>query len=189
MIETQSSQLLPALFTHFDPQQRLHVLHLGPAMPETLDFFSGYRCKLFFVDLFAVLPLVAEEGGPDLVQQFQGLLDFPEGTQFDICLCWDLLNFLDALAISALQEVLLPFLHRQSRIHCFAVHNPRVRPADRTYAIRQQNEFVVRERVEKLPGYTGYGQGQLKDLLSGFKFERTVLRSDKRLEMLLNIKS
>jgi len=189
MIETQSSQLLPALFTQFDPEQRLQVLHLGPAMPETVEFFSSYRCKLFFFDLFVELPLVVEEGGPDLVQQLQELLDFPEGTLFDICLCWDLLNFLDARAISALQAVLLPFLHSRSRIHGFAVHNPRVRPADRIYAITKQNEFAVRERVENLPGYTGYGQGQLKELLGRFEFGRTVLRSDKRLEMLLNIKS
>ena len=132
---------------------------------------------------------MVEEGGPDLVQQLQGLLDFPEGTQFDICLCWDLFNFLDASAISALQAALLPYLHSHSRLHGFAVHNPRVRPADRIYAIAQQDEFAVRERVENLPGYTGYGQGQLKELLSRFEFGRTVLRSDKRLEMLLNIKS
>ena len=33
MIETQSSQLLPALFEHVDEDRRLTVLHLGPALP------------------------------------------------------------------------------------------------------------------------------------------------------------
>jgi hypothetical protein len=52
MIETQSSQLLPALFEYIDEDRRLTVLHLGPALPETVEFFSRYRSKLFFADLF-----------------------------------------------------------------------------------------------------------------------------------------
>ena len=28
------------------------MLHIGCAPPETVEFFSRYRCKLIFVDLF-----------------------------------------------------------------------------------------------------------------------------------------
>ena len=128
MIETQSSQLLPALFQHVDEDRRLTVLHLGPALPETVAFFSRYRSKLFFSDpLSELYPRDAEEDA-DPRQQMAAALELPEGLRFDLCLFWDLFNFLDDTALVALQDVLRPHLHPSSLGHGFAAHNARVRP-------------------------------------------------------------
>jgi|SRR5210317_934400 hypothetical protein len=189
MIETQSSQLLPFLFEHVDEDRRLTVLHLGPALPETIEFFSRYRSKLYFCDLFAELPLTLEEGDEvPLREQLTALLDLPPGMRFDLCLIWDLLNFLDAQWLAGLQDILRSHLHPASMTHGFAAHNPRIRPADRLYAIRESNQLAVRERPAPLPGYVAHGQGSLKTLLSQFEFGRTVLLPDKRLEFLLSVK-
>lgn len=55
----QQSKLLPALFPHPEDCERLTVLHIGPAVQDTLDFFAAYRCQLHIRDLFAELPLPA----------------------------------------------------------------------------------------------------------------------------------
>jgi len=189
MIETQSSQLLPSLFEYVDEDRRLTVLHLGPALPETVEFFSRYRSKLYFADLFAELPLVIEEGdAASPREQLQALLDLPRDQRFDLCLIWDLLNFLDAQWLAALQEILRAHLHPASMVHGFAAHSPRVRPVDRLYAIRDIDQMAVRERPVPLPGYVAHGQGSLKKLLSHFDFGRTVLLPDKRLEFVLSVK-
>ena len=188
MIETQSSQLLPALFEHVDEDRRLTVLHLGPALPETVTFFSRYRSKLFFADPVRELAGLDASEEIEPQQQMAEALDLPDDLRFDLCLFWDLFNFLDEARVLALQDVLRPHLHPASMGHGFAAHNARVRPPDKTYAIRAANELVVRSIETPRAGYVARGQGPLKSLLSRFEFGRTVLLPDKRLEFLLNIK-
>ncbi len=193
MIETQSSQLLPTLFANVDEDRRLTVLHLGPALPETVTFFSGYRSKLFFADPLSELPPAAcsdggSEEGIDRQRQMAAALELPEGLRFDLCLFWDLFNFLDDTSVTALQDVIRPHLHPSSLGHGFAAHTARVRPPDRTYAIRSVGELAVRPIEPPRTGYVPRGQGPLKTLLNRFEFGRTVLLPDKRLEFLLSVR-
>ena len=62
----QTSKLLPLLFAGIKEDEPLTVLHIGPALPDTVDFFCDYRCKLHFVDLFDDLPLAETEDSPRL---------------------------------------------------------------------------------------------------------------------------
>ena len=110
---TQASKLLPSLFQHIDVEQVVTVFHVGLALPETVEFFSNYRCKLHFIDIFSALPFVAtEDATPTLEQQFQELLNFPGDTLFDVCLFWDLFNFLNEEAIKTFLTLLQPHLKK-----------------------------------------------------------------------------
>ena len=183
---TQASKLLPYLFEHIDEEQTVTVFHVGPALPETVDFFSNYRCKLHFIDLFSELPIVAgEDELPTLVQQFEDLLQFPAHTRFDICLFWDLFNFLDTAAINAFLTVLHPHLKESSMAHAFSVHNLRTPQGSHLYGINQRDTLSFRNRRAALPGYAPHSQGELKELLHCFRLERSVLLPDSRLELLL----
>jgi hypothetical protein len=187
---TQQSKLLPSLFEHIDEDQRLTVFHAGPALAETVDFFSRYRCRLHFVDLFAELPIVAnEEGNPSLGQQFGDLLQIPPDTRFDICLFWDLFNFLGSEAITAFIKELRPYLRSGCLAHGFSVHNLKTDQSNQLYSIRETDTLRLRTRQTTLPAYAPHNQGQLKTLLSGFTFERSVLLPDSRLELLLRTKA
>jgi hypothetical protein len=186
----QQSKLLPALFEHIDEDQRLTVFHAGPALAETVDFFSRYRCRLHFVDLFAELPIVAnEEDNPSLGQQFGDLLQLPPETRFDICLFWDLFNFLCDDAIIAFLKELRPYLRSGCLAHAFSVHNLKTAQNNQLYGIREMDTLRLRSRQTALPGYAPHNQGRLKTLLSGFTFERSVLLPDSRLELLLRAKA
>lgn len=167
---------------------RLTVLHVGPALPETVEFFSRFRCKLFFIDLFSALPIVEVEDGPSLEQQFTALLDLPEGTRLDICLFWDVFNFLGSEAIAAFLSALTPYLHAESAAHVFAVYNLKTGQGDQLYGIRDVDALNVRARTSVLPGYAPHPQSKLKSLLNCFNFDRSVLLSDSRLELLLSSK-
>lgn len=162
------------------------VLDVGPALPETVAFFSGQRCTLHFVDLFAELPLVAVEEGPDIRSQLAALLRFPEHTRFDICLFWDLFNYLGSEAITALQSILQPHLHPGTRAYGFGVHNRKAGASQQQYGILAADTLRVRQRSVALPGYAPLPQSQLQGLLSGFSFDRSVLLADSRLELLMS---
>lgn len=189
MTSTQPSQLLATLFQPLAEEQRLSIFDVGPARPETIGFLSHYRSKLYLADLFSELPIGEEDEGPGLGQRFDDLLAFPPGTSFDICLFWDLFNYLSEEAIAAFLQRLSPCLHPGSMAHAFAVHNTRSPQGDQLYGIRQADELSVRQRDKPLPGYAPHNQGRLKSLLHCFEFERSVLLADSRLELLLRFRS
>jgi hypothetical protein len=189
MTETQSSRLLPALFEHVDPSWPLTVLILGPALPETVTFFSQYRCKLHFADLSRDLPLrVDPEAGGSLQQRMELALELPGAALFDVCLFWDVLNYLHRDAIKALMDNLRPHLHPDSLGHCFAPHNSKTPAAESYYGIRDTQSFSVRRRAAPLPDYQPHPQGELMPLMRFFQVDRSVLLPDRRIELLLKAK-
>jgi hypothetical protein len=163
------------------------VLHIGGALPETVDFFSRYRCKLHFIDLFGDLPELqpGDDAGASLPQRLSGLLHIPEGTRFDLCLFWDLFNFLGRDAIAGLLDILRPHLHRDSLGHCLAVHSLKAPQSGKVYGIKELDQVSLRPRPAPLPGYNPYNQGQLEKLLDCFRITRSVLLAESRLELLL----
>ena len=182
---SQSSKLLPSLFAQTEKDQCTTVFHAGTALPETVDFFSHYRCKLHFVDIFSELPCVASEDEREPWPGFKEILHFPVGTTFDICLFWDLFNFLDSAAITAFLRQLQPYLHSGSLAHGFSVHNLKTPQNNQLYGIRDVDTLNLRHRTARLPGYAPHSQNQLKRLLNCFRVERSVLLPDSRLELLL----
>ena len=187
MSTSQPSSLLPALFATIDEQEPLSVLHIGSALPETRDFFSRYRCKLHFIDLFAELPRLramedAEASPRELLAE---LLQLPADARIDLCLFWDLFNFLEGPVIRDLLALLRPHLHDATSGHCFAVHNLKTPQQAQLYGICESGQISVRRRPAPLPGYHPHNQGQLEKWLTGLRISRSVLLADSRLEILL----
>lgn len=182
---SQVSQLLAGLFEQFEPEQAISVLHVGPALPETVAFFSRYRCKLQFLDLFGELPLAPGEEDGDDERRLAALAQFPAGTRFDLCLFWDLFNYLPPRCVTTLASCLEPHLQPRALGHGFGVHNVRSPQQARVYGIREVDQLTVRPRPAPLPGYRPHPQSRLQELLGGFEFLRTVLLADSRLELLL----
>ena len=186
MSATQPSKLMASVIPEPVDESRLTVLHIGNAMPETVDFFSNYRCRLYFVDLFTELPIHDQDDSlPSLAEQFAAWFCFPKGTQFDVCLFWDIFNYLDDDAMLALQVALRPYLGVRTRAHAFAVHNLRSPRNEKCYSLRSVDMLGEKPRTHPLAGYAPHNQGQLKELLTDFDLVRNVLLSDGRLEMAL----
>lgn len=187
MTDVQASRLLPALFQYVDDSLPLTVLDFGPAMPETIHFLSGFRCTLHVVDLYTDLPLeaIGDEQSPSLDQRMEAALTLPGGALFDVCLFWDVLNFMSRESVAVLAGKLRPHLHPQSRAHCFAVHNLKTPAAPTRHGIVDENHISLRPRPLSPPGYQPHAQGELGDLLRYFQVERSVLMPDRRIEVLM----
>jgi hypothetical protein len=187
VIPSQPSTLLPSLFERIDEGRRLTVLHIGSALPETVTFFSSYRCKLHFVDLFGDLARLAsvEDATVSLEQTLLDLMQVPGGTRFDLCLFWDLFNFLQRDAIAALAHTLGPHLKDTTLAHGFAVHSLKTPQSGKIYGIKDLDQISTRPRPSPLPGYSPCNQGQLERMLNCFSVTRSVLLPEGRLELLL----
>jgi hypothetical protein len=163
---------LATLFEHIDEERCLTVLDAGPALQETVDFFSDYRCRLQVLDLFSDLPL-----------------RIPEGMTFDLFLFWDIFSYLDRDQVLAFFTVLRPHLRPGALAHCFGVHKQNMAQDDRIYSVLSPDTLKVRQRPVSLPGYAPHSQSKLKNLLFDFHMDRTMLLADGRLELLLRVRT
>lgn len=187
VVSRQKSTLFPALFQLLDVNHRLTVLEIGSALPETVDFFSQYMCRLHFIDLFHE-PLVqsqADLSETELRHGFEEQLNFSSGTRIDLFLFWDFLSYLDDPALRAFNSALRPWVHAGSRAHGFGVHHLAIRLANCQYGVEDRDTFSIRERAWKQMRYHPHSHLEMHEMMNCFDFERGLLLPDGKLEMLL----
>jgi len=185
---TQQSLLFPTLLKRIKSDTRLSVLEIGPALPETIQFFSKYRCRLHFAAMYTD-PILQMQSGEyteaELAEHLVQSFDFPKGTRFDMCLFWDFLNYLDDKALRAFNTAIRPYLHKATRAHAFTVRTLNTTFSNQQYGIEQDHMFSIRPRAGKQARTTPHTQAILVNLLSSFDIDQGMLLPDGRLEVLM----
>jgi hypothetical protein len=188
VVSRQNSKLFPGLFRLVDVNHRLTVMEIGPALAETVNYFSEFKCRLHFVDLYNE-PFVREEQATlsekELRHAFEEQFRFPQGTKIDICLFWDFLCYLDDSALRAFNSALRPWIHPGTRAHGYGVHHLAIRLENIQYGVLQKDLLSIRNRSSAQLPYHPHSQIEMHDMLNCFDFERGLLLSDGKLEMLL----
>ena len=184
----QPSKLLPSLFRSLDAGRRLTILDVGVALPETVEFFSRFKCRIHFVDLFSE-PVVREprqdSDSKELQKQFEKLLKIPDGTRLDICLLWDFLCYLNDAALRAFNNALRPYMYNGTRAHGFVVHHLAIRLENKQYGVIKEDALSVRPLQTKQLITHPHSQVEMHEMLTCFDFERGLLLPDGKLELLL----
>jgi hypothetical protein len=191
VISRQQSKLFASLFQMLDVNRRLTVLEVGTALPETVDFFAQFKCRLHFVDLFNE-PFVrnqADLSETELRHGFEEQLRFSPGTRIDFCLFWDFLCYLDDPALRAFNSALRPWLYSGTRAHGFGVHHLAVRPDNTRYGVEDRGTLCLRKRLGDQMRSHPHSQIEMHEMLNGFTFERGLLLPDGKLEMLLKARA
>jgi hypothetical protein len=187
--QSQRSQLFASVLASPDAGTRLTVLDVGPALPETIDFFSRHRCHLVFADLFDDVGgrSLHSSSSIDWQQRFEQGLEIASGTRFDLCLFWELFNFLDDRALRAFSRALQPYLHASSRGYGLGLQQGTRRLSRQLYGITGADSFVVRTppREFQQPCYA-HPPSLLPQALPMFSVARAVLLSNGRLEYSLS---
>jgi hypothetical protein len=191
VVARHQSKLLAGLFRHVDPEQRLTVLEIGPALPETVAYFASFRCRLHFVDLYEESFLRDRQGElseKELRHGFEECLQFPDGSRIDICLFGDFLSFLNDRALRAFNSALRPWIHARTRAHGFGVHHMAVKLEHQQYGIIDNDTLSIRSRRSGKMPYHPHSQVEMAEMLNCFAFERGLLLPSGKLEMLLTPK-
>ena len=183
------SLLFPSLISRLSGVERLSVLDVGPAFPETVEFFSRFRCRLHFADLYSE-PLVLQGSAhldpEELRVAFERSMALPRNTAFDLCLLWDFPNYVDDRALRALNDVLRPHVHGRTVGHGFAVRTADTRIRNQWYGVEQAHLFNIRQPGVAQSRFFPHPQAILINLLTCFDIDRGMLLPDGRLEVLLN---
>ena len=185
----QTSKLLGDLMAPIDPDQPLTVLEVGRILPETVQFFSRYRCRIHVLDLFTELADGALDEavvGTTLQRRFQDLFAFSAGTVIDVCLLWDFPHYLDEYQLRAFSRALWPWLNPGSRAHGFGVHSAATTLLNRDYGIIDQQTISSRPRGILSVPRSPHPQSFMNEWLTCFATSRGVLLPDGKVEVLMH---
>jgi len=188
IVSRQSSKLFPSLFKMMEFNRRLTVLEVGPALTETVDFFSKFKCRLHFVDLFHEAFMREQQARlseKELRHAFEEQFRFPSDTQIDICLFWDFLCYLDDPALRAFNSALRPWIHSGTKAHGFGVHHLAIHLDNIQYGVVDKETLSIRKRHSAQLPYYPHSQIEMHEMLNCFDFERGLLLPEGKLEMLL----
>jgi hypothetical protein len=189
MRQTQQTLLFPTLVKKIDPGRRLSVLEIGPALPETIDFFSQFKCRLQFAAMYTdpVLQMPTDDmSDKDLAAHYTKAFDFSKGTKFDICLFWDFLNYLDDKSLRAFNTAIQPYCHKTTRAHSFTVRTLETSFPNQQYGIDQAHMFSIRPGLMNQANTYPKTQATLLNLLPCFDIDQGMLLPDGRLEVLMS---
>jgi hypothetical protein len=188
----QPSNIFPLLFAGLGEDTAVSVFDAGLAVPETVEFFSAYRCRLTFAGLYSETVVTETQHNAleeELLAAFRELLDYPEDTRFDICLLWDFPNYLRAPALHAFNTALQPFLHDGSLVHCFGVLNRQTQLKNQEYGVGRLDSLVLKPRNGEQMPYFPHPQARLGALLPEMSIDRSLLLSGGQLELLMRRRS
>ena len=188
-----NSPLLFAALSALDPEKRVDMLDLTPAMPEHLDYFRDYAVRLELPGCGAELLKPRDEDELDnepLERLCKRLIPSPANSQkpLDVILLWDLPNYLDKRVLSALIQYLLPRTDRHSLIHTY-IHTRQSMPAQPAeYRLSQDNKVQVDIDSEWTARSPMYYQELLHKVFKPFRVERGMLLANGMQEYILRNK-
>lgn len=184
----QASRLLPSLFSGLNPR-RLRVFDAGPANPESIRFLGQVPSRIHVADLYSehlVRTQQTDLSEQEMKLEFQKILGFKVGTLIDVCLFWDVLNYLSRPALRAFSAALKPYVHPGTRAHGFSVLNIETPLRNQEYGILDGSSISVRPGRRKQLDYYPHSHEELNQCLDCFEVGRGWLLPDGRLEILLH---
>ena len=185
---TLASNLVAATFDSLQPDKRLVVLDVGMAMAATVDYFSQFKSKLLFVDLYSeafVAEISEDVSHEHLVAQFQKALNIPDDCIIDVCLFWDFFNYLDGTLIRAFMEALQPYVAEHTRGFGLGALNSRCQLPNSCYGLMAEDKLTQCPRSDEQRPVYPHSQRDLNSYLDYFEINKSRLMSDGRVEYLI----
>ena len=193
--ETVSSRLLPLIMEQLETRERIQVLDLGSGSQSTLNFFSGRKAAIHFVDLISSDVVLQPEEDLNTANACDQLLSYfrlPDGLVFDVCMFWDALHYLSLPALEGLSRALAPHLDARSLGYGFgSLHSgaraeePGWEPENQgcRYGIEDGSHLKLTP-IERQGRYHAHTQQQLDEFFPALSIQKATLLQEGRLELL-----
>ncbi|MDH4276335.1 MAG: hypothetical protein OEW08_14985 [Gammaproteobacteria bacterium] len=169
---------LDVLFSQLPhPEKKYTILDMGAANHAKIEFFSTQRCRLYIEDFYRLYvdqlnAVKREKLPPDPKRVLSCLQTYPDETNFDLLLFWDLFDYIDPQDLKAIMHHLAPYCRRGTVLFFLtsALEHIPIEPAvfrivDRTHLAYENKSPTTRRAL-------GYTQTSLRKMLTGFKLHR-----------------
>ncbi len=138
-----SLSLLPRAFESVQSERKFTILDLGSPTPESVRFFNRFRCSIYFADVLG-------HGDDDPDSELPGF-DFPSDLRFDICLFWDVLNYLDVATLHDMVLRLDRHVDGNTRGHGFLAFSRAVSFSGSRFGIEEFDRVVEEPDPQPVP--------------------------------------
>ena len=182
------SNLLPTVFKRLDLETRIVVLDMGPAASSTVSFFNHFKCRLSFVDMYSEQFITCPDSDlsqDELVAQMTKSLSLDVNIKIDICLFWDLFNYLNDAMIKALIEALEPHINHSTSGYVIGTRDSRNQLPFCRYGIVDKNNLTENNASGTQGTIYPRSQRDLNRLIDYFEIDSGRLLSEGRAEYLL----
>jgi len=182
------SNLLPTVFKRLDLETRIVVLDMGPAASSTVSFFNHFKCRLSFVDIYSEQFITCPDSDlsqDELVAQMTKSLSLDVNIKIDICLFWDLFNYLNDAMIKALIEALEPHINHSTSGYVIGTRDSRNQLPFCRYGIVDKNNLTENNASGTQGTIYPRSQRDLNRLIDYFEIDSGRLLSEGRAEYLL----
>jgi hypothetical protein len=181
-----NAPLFRGLMEHMQDDTRRVVLDLAPPRPETVATLSRFRCRLEMAGLAEELDSLNAAADPDERRAaLEALLPPRREEAIDVVLCWDLLNYLERPALSAMMGQVVQRLRPGSLVHALIAYStPRMpaRPARIVPAEDHRLHYLKLTAEEKAS--PRYSPDDLARCMPGLAVERAMLLKNGMQEFL-----
>jgi len=172
--EVHRSPALGELFGLLHPDERLHVIDLGPAVGANISFLSErFPCSVEVVDLVRSLgPVVTGDAANAIARVLP-----EEGEPADLVLAWDVFNYLDRDLFRAAGRVLSARCRPGATLFAMIVTLPEMGREPGKYLLQAASGGIeLQYRPE--PGRRAcprYRPAEVHQMLPGFSVDRSLL--------------
>lgn len=185
-----SSSLLVGLFNQITDDKTVVVLDMGLASAASVSFFGQTKCRLQYTGL--INSEIEKYNDQELshterVALFKNNLNLQANIKIDIVLFWDLFCYLNASAIAALLEVLMPNLHGRTKAHSIGLLNARQKMQYSEYGIQSIDQLWQQPCSAVQPNVYAHSRHDFSRILNYLTIDRSCLLSGNRVENLLMI--
>jgi hypothetical protein len=177
-LQTQPSLALSTLFRQLRKDRKYHILELGPAVTENIDFLSRLSCRIRVEDLFYTLgsfDYLSQSGKIDYEAVFQYLLPYEKSTRFDIILAWDLFNYLERNEFQFLMCHLSRYCHPGTVLFAMIATAKHIPDKPGRYKIVDENNIICLSRSAVLRPCPRYYDTDFRQLMPTFRVYNSYL--------------
>ena len=177
--EVHASPALAELFARTHPDDRPHVLDLGPAVGANISFLSErFACSVEVVDLVRSLgppfgPVVSGDAAGAVPRALP-----PEGEPADLVLAWDVLNYLDRDQFRAVGRLLAARCRPGATVFAMIVTTTEMAREPGTYLLHAGERGSVDLAYRLVPARRAaprYRPAEVHQMLPGFSVDRSLL--------------
>jgi hypothetical protein len=172
-----NAPLFRRLVESLSEERRSVVLDLGPVRSETVALLTPFRCRLDIADLADNLDALDQEPDPALLREkVETLLPRPRQEPIDLVLCWDLLNYLQRPALTALMTCISGRMRPGAFAHLLIVYSGTTMPARPSrFAPLPDGRLIETATTEARRNAPRYSPEDLGKCLRGLRSESATL--------------
>lgn len=176
------SPLLFEMFKRLSETERTTVFDISCARQSSIDFFSDYWSKLYFVDAVQSLYKLDQKPDQELVDidsVLKNSIQFYDQItpELDMILLWGLPNYLSPKYLKALVQYLITFASRRVMLHTY-IYNTEKMPAEPvSYSIRPDQTVAMQVFSELQTKCPLYHLAALQNCFAPLKVEHSMILS------------